>query len=239
MKKKTAEIKDVVVRETPAMLLSVAMKAGVDLDKISKAMELQERYEMLQAKKAYSVAMANFKADPPEIEKDKRVKFSTTSGVTQYDHASLANVTGKINSALSKHGLSATWKTKQAEKDVTVTCIISHALGHSEETSLTAGIDMTGNKNPIQALGSTISYLERYTILALTGLATHDMDNDAQSVAYIIDNQLSTIVDMITAKEVDQKKFLDYMNCESLEKIPAADFNKAVAALRAAKGKVK
>jgi hypothetical protein len=225
---------------TPATLLQIAIDKGADLEKLEKLMELQTRWEAQQAKKAYSEAMTAFKAKPPEIEKDKKVSFKTSSGVTAYNHASLANVTKTIGSELSKYGLSSAWVTKQDEKGVTVTCRISHILGHSEETSLTAALDTSGGKNNIQALGSTISYLERYTILALTGLATHEMDDDgktSEETKFIDDKQKSTILDYINGKQVDESKFLQYMKCESIETIPAADFNKAVASLKAAKGK--
>ena len=225
----------VAIRETtPAMLLSMAIDQGADLDRLEKLMLLQERWESTNARKAYSQAMAGFKANPPEIEKDRKVAF----GNTKYSHATLGNVTDKINSALSQHGLSAGWTTKQEGKSVTVTCRITHVLGHYEETSLTADLDTSGAKNSIQALGSTITYLARYTVLALTGLATKDQDNDgAGTVEYISDKQLSTICDLINGKDIDQAKFLKYMGCETLEQIQASDFNKAINSLKAAKGK--
>ncbi len=226
---------EVSARETtPATLLNLAINQGADLDRLERLMVLQDKWEATQARKAYTAAMADFKKNPPDIEKDRHVKY----GNTEYNHASLGNVTEKINAALSAHGLSAAWETTQSEKGVTVTCRITHVLGHSESTSLTAGSDTSGAKNAIQALGSAISYLQRYTILALTGLSTHDMDDDAAPPEYISDKQLSTITDLINDKGVEVAKFLLYMNCESLEKITAKDFDKAVAGLKVAKGKV-
>jgi hypothetical protein len=231
-----------VIQATPATLLNIAINNGADLDRLEKLMELQTRWEENQAKKAYYVAMAAFKAEPPEIEKDKHVKYTTQKGITEYDHASLGNVTQKISAALGEHGLSAAWKTQQDGARITVTCRISHSLGYGEETSLSASPDDSGGKNNIQSLGSTITYLERYTLLALTGLATQDQDDDgaaAEDPVYISDKQKSTIVDMINDKGVDEAKFLKYMDAESLDKIKEDDFNKAMASLRVAKGKVK
>jgi hypothetical protein len=219
---------------TPAMLLSLAVEQGADLDRLEKLMNLKMKWEENEARKAYFEAMTAFKANPPEIEKNKKVAY----GNTKYSHASLWNVTEKINSELSKYGLSASWTTKQPEKEITVTCRISHVLGHFEETSLTALPDNSGAKNSIQALGSTITYLQRYTILALTGLATQDQDDDGNgATVYISDKELSTITDMVNAKDVDLAKFLKYVGCESLETIPTNKFNSAMAALRAKKDK--
>jgi hypothetical protein len=234
---------EVVPRETaessPATMMMQAISApGMDLEKLKQFMELQERWEANEARKAYTVAMSEFKKDPPKIGKDSHVEFKTSTGKTEYNHASLGNVTEKINTALGDHGLSAAWTTEQTDKGVAVTCKITHVLGHYETTTLTAACDNSGGKNAIQALGSTISYLERYTILALTGLATHEMDNDAQgAIEYVTEKQISTILDFIADKGIDEAKFLKYMECESIEKIPASDFNKAISGLKAAKGK--
>jgi hypothetical protein len=232
------ETKDVVVISTdksPAALMMTAIEKGLDLDKVEKAMALQERYEANEARKAYHDAMAGFKSNPPEIDKDRHVKFQTAKGTTEYRHASLANVTDKINSALSQHGLSAGWKVSQADKQITVTCTITHRLGHSESTALSASPDDSGSKNQIQAVGSTISYLSRYTLLALTGLATHDMDDDGNGSGeptYITTDQATELNDLIKETSSDLKKFLEYLATESVEKIPAESYNKALIALK-------
>lgn len=156
----------------------VASNKELDVDKIGKLLEIQERWQANEAKKAYVRAMSDFKTDPPEILKDKHVSYSTKGGITDYDHATLYNVTTTINAELSKHGLSASWKTSQDSGSVAVTCKISHILGHSEETSLSAPPDATGSKNAIQSIGSTVTYLQRYTLFAITGLAGKNQDDD-------------------------------------------------------------
>jgi hypothetical protein len=225
------------VERSPAALMMVAIEKGLDLDKVEKAMALQERWEANEARKAYHDAMAGFKAAPPEIEKDRHVRIphKTGGGVTEYNHASLANVTQKINSALSQHGLSAGWKVAQDAGRITVTCTITHRLGHSESTSLSASPDDSGSKNSIQAIGSTISYLSRYTLLCLTGLATADQDDDSQAAGepeqFINVDQCIEIQDLINETKSDAAKFLKYVGAESIEKIPAASYQKSIAAL--------
>ena len=230
------EDKHLPVEQKPSALIEIALNQGADLDKLEKVLELQERWERNEAKKAYVVAMAAFKADPPIIEKDKHVKFSTQKGITEYDHASLVNVMDKISAKLSEHGLSAAWETKQTDGFVIVSCKITHVRGHSEETTLMAMPDDSGGKNKIQSIGSTISYLQRYTVLALTGLATRDMDDDGNStgkgVEYIDDKQKSTIMDFLDNRAVNQKAFLNSMKAESVETILASDFDKAVNLLK-------
>lgn len=217
-------------------MIATALDQNVDLSRLEKLWELKMKWEADNARRAYIEAMAEFKKNPPEIEKDRHVKFATMKGVTEYDYATLFNVCEKINSALSEQGLTASWSTEQKEGIVKVTCRITHILGHYEETSLMSGKDDSGGKNSIQAIGSVITYLQRYTLLALTGLATKDQDNDGAVVtAYIDEKQLSTIVDYINEKNVSEVQFLKYMGCETLKEIPAADYQKAINALKAKK----
>lgn len=161
------------------IIAAASTDGNVDADKLMKLLEANERYEINEARKAYHVAMAAFKADPPKITKDRHVSYATKTGTTEYDHASLANVTDTISAVLSSHGLTSTWVTDQTEKGaVEVMCKITHVLGHSESCKLQSAPDSSGGKNAIQAVGSAVTYLQRYTLLALTGLATYENEND-------------------------------------------------------------
>jgi len=219
---------------SPANMIRLAISGGAGLDQVEKLIELQERWEANEAKKAYHKAMSQFKEKPLKIVKDKHVKFATTKGGMDYHHASLANVVETITTELGKHGLSASWKTQQ-NGQIVVTCRIVHMMGHSEETTLSAGADNTGLKNSIQAMGSTITYLQRYTLLSALGLATHDQDDDAKMAVPVVtidEKQLSQICDMVNGYGVDLVKFLTYMRVGSLEEIPKKDYQTAINALK-------
>ena len=234
---KAVEVKEsavVEIKANPSALIELAISKGADLEKLEKLLTLHERYEAMEAKKAYNKAMAEFKANPPEINKDRTVAY----GNTKYNHASLYNVTEKINKELSKYGLSASWTTKQ-NGAVEVTCRITHVQGHSEETTLSAESDKSGSKNSIQAIGSTITYLERYTILALTGLATYDQDDDGiASEPRITDKQVHELRDLLISKGIEKKeaKMCGILKVETLETLSAKDYQKAVDLIKAAKG---
>jgi len=167
-----------IVAATPSQLLQIAIEKGTDMAQLEKLMDLQERYEANQARKEYVKAMAEFKRNSPDIYKDKEVAFSGT----YYTHASLGNICEVVTQSLANHGLSHRWHAEQQDNKVKVTCIITHVLGHSESTSLEAKPDDSGKKNSIQQIASTVTYLQRYTLLAATGLAVKDMlDDDGKS----------------------------------------------------------
>ena len=232
-----------VAEQSPLSIMTLAITQGADLGQLEKMMALQERWEANEAKKAYVKAMAEFKANPPKINKDRRVSFKMkTGGKTEYSHASLGNVTEKINSGLGEHGLSAAWSTDQNGASIKVTCTITHSKGYSENTSLVATADTSGTKNNIQAIGSTISYLQRYTLLALTGLATQDQDDDGVSsgpAPQLLDpSQVNQVVDMMVSAKVDQADYLKYLGVETPEQIHAENFKVIIAELtRIAEGK--
>lgn len=164
---------------TPADLIRYAMESNADLEKLEKLFELQTRWEEREAKKAFVADMAEFKRLPLSISKDNHVEFRTDKGITAYDHATIGNVVGVIVPALAEFGFSHRWVIERGEGGlIRVRCIITHRLGHSEETVLEAGLDQTGGKNNIQAMISTKTYLERHSLLAATGLATSDTPDD-------------------------------------------------------------
>lgn len=162
---------------TPMALIQIAVNQNADVEKLQKLFDLQLRWEANEAKKAYVAAMNAFKANPPEILKNKHVAYKEVA----YDHATLDNVCKQVTQGLSEHGISHRWKVEQLQGGVIrVSCILTHNLGHSEETTIEGMADSTGSKNAIQAIGSAITYLERYSLLAATGLAAKNGDNDGQ-----------------------------------------------------------
>lgn len=177
---------------TPMTMLQMAVQQGADLDKLQKLMDLQERWEKNEARKAFTEALGAFKANPPELTKNKQVGFDTSKGRTEYRHATLDEVSLKIGQALSTHGLSHRWDVKQTDGRVVVTCFITHRMGHSESVTMEGSPDTSGTKNSIQAIASTVTYLQRYTLLSATGMAVKDQDDDGRGGARGMPDQMYT-----------------------------------------------
>jgi hypothetical protein len=172
---------------TPPAMLALAIEKGAGMETLERLMALQERWDANEARKAYVAAMAAFKAEPMEILKRKLVEFKTRDGdVTSYHHAELSDVTDTVVPLMGKHGLSHRWDITQKGNEITVSCAITHQLGHSEAVSMTAMPDASGKKNAIQQVASTVTYLQRYTLLALTGMATKGMDDDGRTAEEIL-----------------------------------------------------
>jgi hypothetical protein len=164
---------------TPTMMLAMAVERGASLEYIEKLMALQERWEANEARKAFTVAMTDFKAEPLEIFKRKAVGYATKEGdFVGYKHAELSDVADVVVPAMARHGLSHRWDVKQESARVIVTCTVTHRMGHSESVTMDAAPDDSGKKNKIQQIASSVTYLQRYTLLAIVGLATKNEDDD-------------------------------------------------------------
>jgi len=208
--------------------VALAIEKGADLATIEKFMDLKERQEASEAKKAYVVAMGKFRASVPTIERTKKAHNS--------NYAGLAETIAEISDSMVQCGLSHSWKTAQDETSISVTCCVTHILGHQECTTLREFPDKSGSKNAIQAIGSTVSYLQRYTLFSILGLASKEADNDGNDrVSFEQAEELEKLAD---EAGVDKPKFLVYFQAGSFNHIPAKQYKNALAAIKA-KTKVK
>lgn len=210
---------------TPLDMLNSAVERGADLPMLEKLMGLHERWEAGQARKAFDAAISAAKAEIPPVGRNAK-------GHNDRKYADFAAIARTVDPILSKHGLSYRFRTKQDER-IHVTCILSHRDGHSEETTLAGPADNSGSKNAIQAVGSTLTYLQRYSLVQMLGLASSD-DDDGKSAGIgeaINDDQLQTLQRKIMETDSDLPKFLRYFKVETLADLPASKFKDAINAL--------
>lgn len=161
---------------TPDNLLAQAIEKGLDVAALEKLMDLRERYQADQARKAYFEAFTNFQANAPDIRKNKTADFG--AGKASYKYAQLSEIARQIAPELKKNDLNYRWEIQDTLQEIKVTCLVSHKDGHTERTTMTGTPDTTGSKNAIQARGSAIEYLKRYTLIGALGLTTADSDVD-------------------------------------------------------------
>jgi len=226
---------------TPMAMIDRALASNASPETLEKLLALQERWEAGQARKAFDEAMAAAKAEIPTIRKNKLVDFTSQKGRTHYKHEDLAEIARTVNPILSKHGLSYRFRTSSAINDpVTVTCIVSHRLGYFEENTLVGQPDTSGNKNSLQQVGSTLTYLQRMTLKAALGLAAAE-DDDAPAAGQsfedgpITEEQAATIRALCAETETDIPKFCELMNVEAIPEVPASQYQRVIASLEAKK----
>ena len=224
-------------RTTMDMVQEAVMR-GAPLEMVDKLIGFHERLKATQARSEFDEAMAAAKAEIPVIKKTSHVGFNSkdpSKGKTDYDHETLGEIAKTIDPILGKHGLSYRFRIAQTPQ-ITVTCVIAHRAGHSEETELSAGPDATGNKNSIQAIGSTITYLQRYLLKSALGLAAAK-DDDGQAActsdALISEEQVLELIDLADDAGVDKRRFCKFFKIESFADIRVSQIDKAKKAIEA------
>lgn len=140
---------------------------------LRELLAMQREWEANEARKQYAAALVGLKvALPTVLAHDKLVNFNQT----RYTHTSLGAAVDAVTPHLINHGFTHSWYPAMKGKDaVAVTCRLTHQAGHFEEVTLEAPPDSKGAKSGAQAVASTVTMLERYTLLALLGIATADM----------------------------------------------------------------
>lgn len=229
-----AEIIPARTATTPMEMIQTALANGSGVEMIEKLMGLQERWEANQGRKAFDQAIAAAKAEIPPIIKNRTVDFTSAKGRTNYKHEDLAQIASVVDPILGKFGLSYRYRTSQAGDQVTVTCVVSHRDGYSEETSLTSASDNSGNKNSIQAVGSAITFLQRYTLKAALGLAaSHDDDAKAVGASKTIsEEQFVALRGLMEQAGGDEARFMAFFKIDHLGELPVARYGEADAMLR-------
>lgn len=200
---------------TPMEMLNNALTKGASVEMLEKLLTLQEKWESGQARRAFDAALSAAKAEIPVILKN-------ASGHNNKRYADFAAIARVVDPIISKHGLSYRFRTRQDDR-IHVTCVLSHEAGHSEENTLAGPADSSGSKNAIQAIGSTLTYLQRYSLTQALGLAASEDDDgrtaNVRSIETITEAQVIKVRDALLSQERDERRFLEYIKFDRLEDI--------------------
>lgn len=203
-------------------IVRAALATG-NVEMYREAVALAKELDAIAARKAFDNAMADAKAEIPTIKRNRLVDAGEKNGKAgpKYRFEDLAEIASTVDPILSKHGLSYRYRVASPiNAPVTVTCIVSHRAGHFEETTLTTGRDDGPGRNAIQQVGSTITYLQRYTLKAALGLAvSHDDDGRAAEAELeapavpegsIGDDEVIFLRDALAEKGASESAFLQF-----------------------------
>lgn len=210
---------------TPIEMLDRALSSGADPDTLAKLMALQERWQANQARMAFDEAISNAKAEIKPV-------IRNAKGHNDKRYADFAAIASAVDPIITKFGLSYRFKTTQTDR-ISVTCVLSHKEGHFEETTLAGPPDTSGSKNAIQAIGSTLTYLQRYSLTQALGLAaTNDDDGKAAGGdGFVSEEQASALRKKIDDAGADIARFCSRWKIDALVDMPASKFAEAMTSL--------
>ena len=235
MTKALEKIEPAPVSETTAivsMIERAAQNPAVDVDKLMKLLELKERVDAQQAKKAYAAALAEMQPNLPVIAEKGKIEIG--KGKPQ-SFAQWEDVNDAIRPILAQYGFALSFRIAHPEGKVAVTGVLSHKEGHSEETTIVLPNDSSGSKNAVQAVGSSVSYGKRYSAFALLNITSRGEDDDGRKAgasAEITAEQVEELQTLIVHVGADVPRFLKFFKIEKLDDLPASKFADAIGLLK-------
>jgi hypothetical protein len=169
---------------------------------------------------------------------------ATTNAFFKSKYADLAECLNTVRPVFSKHGLSISQFPTYENGIAHVETILLHSSGEwlSNVSSAPVG------KQDAQGVGSATTYLRRYALAAIAGIAQEDDDANnsvgktqadikpiaplnAKVAEYINTKQLNTISELIHLTSTDLSKFLNFYKVESLDKIHSHQYEAVEKAL--------
>lgn len=125
--------------------------------------------------KALAAAQGEF--TNPERNRTVRVatkaKEGKPAGSYTFDYATFDNILAATRPILAKHALAVIQGVSTKENHVTVTTRVAHSSGEWYEDEITGAADNAD----IQAIGSTCTYLKRYSYTAMLNIAAEEDDD--------------------------------------------------------------
>src|SRR5690606_30099473 len=131
------------------------------------------------ARKAFVSALSDLQQELPVFAENGEILLRNG---TTYSYALWEDINEILKPLLSDFGFVLTFRTGRYGEEVSVTGILAHKDGHSEQTTITLPLDLGGQKNGAQAVGSSTSYGKRYAAAALLNLTSRGEDDDATGV---------------------------------------------------------
>lgn len=209
-----------------SMLGQLATNPNFNAEAFREVVNLIREEKAGQAKSDFNAAFAAMQAvmEPAP----KRGKGHNNKSYARYEDIDLV-----AKSAMNKHGLAINHTIHQDDNKVKIRAVLRHIGGHEESAEIILPLDTSGNKNPVQAYGSTTAYGKRYTYAALIGISAEEVDDDGQAAGGVItEAQAKTIRDAIAFTQSDEAKFKKFFKIDDIARLPAARFEDAMGMLK-------
>lgn len=206
-----------------AMVEKLAQSPDVDVAKLEKMLDMQERILNRNAMVSFNSAMAEMQSDIPTIEKSGAI---VVNGQERSRYARFEDIMRVVKPVMQRHGFAVSFRTQTGEGFVKITGVLMHKDGHREETDMQLPIDNSGSKNTVQAIGSSTAYGKRYVLCALLNIATGDEDDDGVSadISELAEacNALSEAKDMDSLAASFKASWTSFTNTADRKRLTAA-----------------
>lgn len=217
-----------------AMMERLAMNPNLPVEKLRELLTMQMEIRADEAKREFAAAMARVQSKMPQV---TRGKDNQQTGSKYAPLEKIIEIAAPIYTA-EGFSISFSEAVSPTENHVRVIGILRHAHGHSTEHYRDVAIDKTGiagkvNKTDTHAEASSITYGRRYVTCLAFNISTGDDKDGNKPGDKITEEQAVRLRAMMTEFGVEEPKFLEALQLETLEEMPAAGFSAARVALKA------
>ena len=167
----------IVQGDESSTFITMALANNAPIETLEKLFALHEKVKAEKARGEYVVAISQFQADCPMIEKTKKVIGK--DGKLRYQYAPLEAIVNGIKKILAEHKLSYRWEVENIPGFIKATAIITHESGHQESSSFQIPIDNESYMTAPQKYASALTFAKRYSFTNVLGISTGDEDVDA------------------------------------------------------------
>ena len=221
------------------LLERLVTNPDADVEKMQRIIDMQEQVITRNAKQAFNAAMT---------QAQNKIELVIAKEKNEQTHSTYADLKAVLMSAkpiYTSEGFSLMVYEGETEKPAhkRVCVDIMHKGGHTEKrygdfAIQTTGIAGKAMMTQIHGEGSAFTYGRRHLTCMIFNIPTGDDDdgNLAGGIVYISEAQVKELKTELEAR-AGVKKFLEHIKIESLDKIQADKFDKAMAI--AVMGKVK
>ena len=178
---------EVVTTSNNSVLASFIERAArdpeFDVQKFGELLRMQRDVENDQARKSFNRAMASAQAEMLPVVRDAKNSHLNNR------YAKLETIDAAIRPIYTRWGFSVRYGSAPSPHEgwLRITCTVAHDDGYFEENYLDAPVSLTGSQGgrmavtPVQAIGSTVTYLRRYLLGMVWNTVLADDDDDGEA----------------------------------------------------------
>lgn len=206
----------------------LAREPNVNIDALSRILEMQAKLMPVLAKASYTRAKIALKQDLPIIEKNGEIFVPGRNGEPDsvVAYPLWEDMDEAITPILAAHGFDlAFFPGMTADNKVTLRAVLTHEDGHSEDATAVLPPDQTGGKNNNQAVGSSYRYGKRNATVLLLNIRTKGDDDDGAGTANadgITAEQLNNLRRSVVTAGANEARLCKLLEVDRLDLLPAS-----------------
>lgn len=266
--KEVAKVERLPTVTQPESLLPALIRAASDpatsSDKLKALLDARDRLMREQAEVEFVSAYVAMQEELPTINKDGRIEMPARPGKASKDqlYSSYPNLSRIVKPILLKHKFACVMLPEPGPEnsgilmrgELSLVCETEYGrIVHTKRCAIPAPLEVSGSKNPVQGVGSSLSYTKRYAKIALLDIiseAPEDKDDDGRRAgkrhkpdsaaaddfpgdappATVTAAQADKLIDAIEACGVGRAKFCAKYGIKAVADLPTGLFDDAVAA---------